>query len=161
MQGFGTAPRVRVGYDVALEALGLPPSLSVDDELMVDESPASLDAMAARLETAIRQNRLDGLLIHHDLVALPLVSRLRQAGIRIPEDLVVVTHDDVVAALSDPPLSAVAPPRREVGAEAVRTLMDRFDDPDRPIRSILLRPWLRVRASSDPSAVADQGELLR
>ena len=147
-----TAPRVRVGYDVALEALGLPTLFGVDDELVVDESPASLDAMAARLVTAIRQEGLDGLLIHHDLIALPLVSRLRQAGIRIPEDLVVVTHDDVVAALSDPPLSAVAPPRREVGAEAVDTLIDRLADPDRPIRRVLLRPWLRIRASSEPSA---------
>jgi DNA-binding LacI/PurR family transcriptional regulator len=142
-----TAPRLRTGYDAAMAALDLPqPPPEVPRELL-DESPAELEQKAAAIITAVRTGALDALIVHHDVAALPLVSRLRQAGIGVPEDLAVVAYDDELAALSDPPLTAVAPPRTAVGAGAVRLLVERLEEPDRPLHQVLLRPELRIRGS--------------
>ncbi|WP_328331630.1 substrate-binding domain-containing protein [Kribbella sp. NBC_00382] len=142
-----TAPRLRTGYDAALAALGLPaPSSEVPRDLR-DESPQELEEKAAAIISAVRAGLLDALIVHHDVAALPLVSRLRQAGIDVPGELAVVAYDDELAALSDPPLTAVAPPRSAVGATAVKLLMERLAEPARPLHQVLLRPELRVRGS--------------
>ncbi|MFE7330370.1 substrate-binding domain-containing protein [Streptomyces sp. NPDC057565] len=57
---------------------------------------------------AVKSGHVDGLLIHNDSIALPLVSRLQASGIQIPGDLAVVTYDDELAALAEPPLTGVA-----------------------------------------------------
>ncbi|AKU17108.1 substrate-binding domain-containing protein [Luteipulveratus mongoliensis] len=142
-----TAPRLRTGYEAALEALSLsvpPPEVPQD---LLTESPQELEAKADAIAEAVRQGSLDALIVHHDVAALPLVSRLRQAGISVPGDLAVMAYDDELAALSDPPLTAVAPPREAVGATAVTLLTQRLNDPTRPLHHLLLRPELRVRAS--------------
>ncbi|MFF0558545.1 substrate-binding domain-containing protein [Streptomyces sp. NPDC004266] len=58
----------------------------------------------------------------------------------------MVTYDDEPATLADPPLTAVAPPRRAVGAEAVELLVRRLEDPGRPTHDLMLNPVLNVRS---------------
>ncbi|GAB2574530.1 LacI family DNA-binding transcriptional regulator [Kribbella endophytica] len=139
-----TAPRLVTGYDAALAALELPPENARE---LRDESPVELERTAESIRRDVRAGKLDALIVHHDVAALPLVSRLRQLGVDIPGDLAIVAYDDELAALSDPPLTAVAPPRTEVGATAVNLLVQRLDDPARPLHHLLLRPELRIRAS--------------
>ncbi|GAB3835896.1 LacI family DNA-binding transcriptional regulator [Kribbella italica] len=139
-----TAPRLVTGYDAALAALEFAPQ--VPRELR-DESPLELEKTAESIQHEVRAGTLDALIVHHDVAALPLVSRLRQLGVDIPGDLAIVAYDDELAALSDPPLTAVAPPRTEVGATAVNLLVQRLTDPSRPPHHLLLRPHLRIRNS--------------
>lgn len=146
-----TAPRLRTGYEAALGALDLKqPSAAIPTELR-DDSHQEIEAVADVIAEAVRSGELDALIVHHDVAALPLVSRLRQSGIRVPEDLAVMAYDDELAALCDPPLTAVAPPRAEVGTTAVALLVERLKDPDRPLHQLLLRPRLRVRGSAGES----------
>lgn len=143
-----TAPRLRTGYEAALSALGLSqPPEGIPTELR-DDSHQEIERVADVVTEAVRSGDLDALIVHHDVAALPLVSRLRQNGIRVPEDLAVMAYDDELAALCDPPLTAVAPPRAEVGTNAVILLVERLKDPDRPVHQVLLRPRLRVRGSA-------------
>jgi DNA-binding LacI/PurR family transcriptional regulator len=72
---------------------------------------------------------------------------LQASGIQIPGDLAVGTYDDELAALADPPLTGVAPPRRAVGAEAVELLVRRLQEPGRPGHHLRLHPVLNVRSS--------------
>jgi DNA-binding LacI/PurR family transcriptional regulator len=68
--------------------------------------------------------------------------------VRVPDDLALVTYDDEVAALAETPLTAVAPPKREVGRGAAELLVERLGMAgDEPRRHVELLPRLRVRAS--------------
>jgi DNA-binding LacI/PurR family transcriptional regulator len=122
-----------------------------------------LDACAAAEATA--------LLVHSDREAISLVEQAQERGMRVPADLAVIAYDDEVAALADPPLTAVRPPRAAIGASAVELLTRRLgitradgdstrdgvgagSDPatgaDRPVHRVELSPHLIVRASTAP-----------
>jgi LacI family transcriptional regulator len=47
-----------------------------------------------------------------------------------------------------PPLTTVAVPHHQIGAEAARMLLEAIEEPDRQVRSILLPLTLSVRAST-------------
>ncbi|GAA5059202.1 DNA-binding LacI/PurR family transcriptional regulator [Thermocatellispora tengchongensis] len=79
--------------------------------------PASvLDELSAAGVTA--------LLCHGDEDALVLLQHARGHGLSIPEDLSLVAYDDELAGLADPPLTAVAPHKEQVGMVAARLLLD-------------------------------------
>lgn len=92
---------------------------------------------------------LDGVVCLGDREATALLPRLRDAGLTTPDDVAVVAYDDEEAADAALPLTAVSPPKREVGRLATATVlrqMSRHDD-RAPVR-MLLQPVVRVRAST-------------
>ncbi|HOQ99280.1 MAG TPA: LacI family DNA-binding transcriptional regulator [Anaerolineae bacterium] len=81
----------------------------------------------------------------HALKALPI---LRQAGLRVRDDISVVGFDDSDEAAScDPPLTSVAVPRVQVGYWTARAVLECVRNRDIAAMHIVLRPRLRVRAS--------------
>lgn len=92
--------------------------------------------------------------LHGDVDALMLVQQLEQAGIEVPHGCSVVAYDDVVAALGSTPLTAVAPPKEEIGRAAAELLLRRLERPRqaRPeaVRRLELLPELKVRGSTAP-----------
>jgi LacI family transcriptional regulator len=61
----------------------------------------------------------------NDLMALGVLSAARAEGLRVPGDLSIVGLDDIwLAAQFDPPLTTVALPRYQIGALAMRMLLD-------------------------------------
>lgn len=155
-----TAPRLKQGYDAALDAFGLRAASPDMGEVLKDGDSAAFDAACERLIAAVRAGEVDAVIIHNDSLAIPMVSRLRTEGIDVPGDLAIMAYDDELASLADPPLSAIAPPRRAVGAEAVTMLMQRLADPSRPLHHLMLRGELRVRLScgGDAETLARTGE---
>ena len=120
------------------------PDAGADPEAVPDE-PVVLAAL-------MRERGATGAVLHGDVDALMLVQQLADAGIRVPEDCSVVAYDDVVAALGSTPLTAVAPPKAEVGRVAAELLLARFARPDgagawRP-RRVAVLPELKVRGST-------------
>ncbi|MFJ2742893.1 substrate-binding domain-containing protein [Streptomyces sp. NPDC087440] len=142
-------PLIREGYTEACRDLGLAagPEFRIDT---TDESAACDEEFAAFL-ALVGAGEVRAALVHNDLDAVALVGLARARGLRVPEDLAVVSYDDEVAELSDVPLTAVAPPKRAVGGWAVDLLMRRLADPTPPLAEVLLRPELRVRASTRPA----------
>ncbi len=62
----------------------------------------------------------------NDLMAMGAIAALREAGLRVPEDVSVVGVDDIpLAAYTDPPLTTVAIPKAEAGRQAVDLLIER------------------------------------
>ncbi|MGW8361630.1 LacI family DNA-binding transcriptional regulator [Streptomyces wedmorensis] len=138
-------PLIRDGYAAACQALGLP----IGPEYGID--PADGAAPAEWFEefaAAVEAGEVRAALVHNDLDAVALIGLLQARDLRVPEDLAIVTYDDEVAELSDVPLTAVAPPKRAVGAWAVDLMRRRIADPAAPLAELLLRPELRVRDSS-------------
>ncbi|MFJ9851329.1 LacI family DNA-binding transcriptional regulator [Streptomyces sp. NPDC101150] len=146
-----TALAVRAGYDGALRALGLERPHPVIDA-PAHRDPEGFERGVQELWTAVTSGRASAALVHNDVDAIRLVQRLAELGIRVPGELALIAYDDEVAALADTPLTAVAPPKREVGRLAAELLLERLGrgpagTVDAPRRHVTLLPRLHVRAS--------------
>ena len=98
------------GYAFALQGVGI----DVDDAFSF---PAPFDIAGARAATAPVTKfypRFDAIFAASDMIALAAIAGLREAGIRVPEDVAVIGFDDIPAgAHVNPALTSV---RQDVAA---------------------------------------------
>lgn len=88
------------------------------------------------------------LLVGGDFMASGAVSALQKAGLRVPQDMSVMSIDGFnLAEIHDVPLTSVHVPRDELGEEAVQLLQQRLMRPDAPVVNILLAGSLKARES--------------
>ncbi|WP_406453802.1 substrate-binding domain-containing protein [Streptomyces sp. NBC_00876] len=143
-----TALAVRSGYAEALTLLGLPTPQDVIESVPADQAPEVFERAVRALREAVLSGVATAALIHNDVDAIQVVQRLAELGVRVPQDLALIAYDDEVAALADTPLTAVAPPKREVGRHATELLVERLGEASgAPRRHLTLLPQLRVRDS--------------
>jgi DNA-binding LacI/PurR family transcriptional regulator len=87
----------------------------------------------------------------NDLSAFGAIGALRDAGLRVPDDVSVVGFDDILGASShNPPLTTVRQPLRQMGEIAAETIVRRIAA-GRSVRSpriVHVEPELVVRAST-------------
>ncbi|MGW2793188.1 substrate-binding domain-containing protein [Streptomyces sp. NPDC001251] len=151
-----TAIAVRAGYRHALDALGLKSPVAPIGSVSAETDPDGFEHAVRALRTAVASGRATAALVHNDVDAIRIVQRLAELGVRVPDDLALVAYDDEVAALADIPLTAVAPPKHEVGRYAAELLIERLrgtagrrpaEGEEPPRRHVDLLPRLRVRSS--------------
>ncbi|MFE6699118.1 substrate-binding domain-containing protein [Streptomyces sp. NPDC057718] len=131
VQDSPTAPRLRVGYRAAVEALGLSPvSASPLDEAPSRSEADRFERTLEYLCQGVASGNVTAAIVHSDADAIVLIPRLQARGVRVPEDLAVIAYDDEVASLADLPLTAVAPDKHAVGAAAARLLLSRLGVPE-------------------------------
>jgi LacI family transcriptional regulator len=91
----------------------------------------------------------DALVCANDLNAVGAIQALREHGIDVPGDVAVTGFDDTVLAIaSQPQLTTVRQPLKDLGREAVTALRATITDPVLPPHSAVLRAELVVRESS-------------
>ncbi|MDG9715202.1 LacI family DNA-binding transcriptional regulator [Streptomyces sp. DH24] len=133
--GLSTTRERIAGYRQGLAAAGLP----YDERLLVhgdSESDGAERATAALLSLGARPT---GLVTANNAMTLGALRALRDAGLSVPGDIALCCFDDFAwADLFRPRLTAIAQPSREIGARAVRVLLDRLAEPDRPAQSVRL-----------------------
>lgn len=111
------------GYRQALADAGLP-----GDDALVFISPFSIED-GQRAAQALLQivPRPTAMFAASDILALGAYQAIREAGLRIPEDVAVVGFDDIVMArLVTPPLTTVRLPQRDMGQRAAEMLFARL-----------------------------------
>lgn len=82
-------------------------------------------------------------LVGGDFMAAGTVSALQKRGLRVPQDVSVMSIDGFnLAAIQEVPLTAVHVPRDELGSEAVHLLQQRLLRPEAPHGSLLLHGTL-------------------
>ena len=89
-----------------------------------------------------------------DVVAISLVSRLLERGVRVPADIAVAGFDDIPQARWAPvPLTTIRQPIQAYAAEAARLLFDQLDPrgDGQVAAPVRLACDLVVRASTDPT----------
>lgn len=70
------------------------------------------------------------LVCYNDMIAIGLMKSLQQAGVRIPEDVSITGFDNIIfSAYTNPPLTTLDQPKRFIGAEAARLLLELLDTP--------------------------------
>jgi LacI family transcriptional regulator len=91
----------------------------------------------------------DAIFAASDTMALGALRALRQAGLRVPQDVALAGFDDMpFAAHTQPPLTTVRQPILRTGAVAAETLIDMIENPSQPPRRILLPTELVLRESA-------------
>ncbi len=131
-------------------------------EVPISPAGASPEEARGRLHAVIDgASRLgaQAVMVLPDEAAISLVELASDLGLDVPGDLSVMAYDDEVAALAATPLTAVCPPKRAVGATAVRTCLDLIRTGRHQttlVRSALL-PTLHVRASTAAPAPPTAG----
>ncbi|MET9618705.1 LacI family DNA-binding transcriptional regulator [Kitasatospora indigofera] len=138
-----TAHQVRAGFAEGARLLGLDPRPVVD----IHRSGLDSEVVAAQIAQAVTEG-VRAVLIHNDREAMQLAPLLHTRGLRTPHDLALISYDDVFAALAAPPLTAVAPPKRAVGAAAVEVILRRIaGGSELPVHHVRLLPELKIRTS--------------
>jgi len=126
--------------------------LGLDDDpsLVVTTSQWSENAGATGLRGLLDEGvELTAVVAGNDLIALGCYDVFLERGIRCPDDVSVVGFNDMpFLDKLRPPLTTVAIPHQQIGAEAARLLLDSIADPTRPARSVLLPVSLVVRGST-------------
>jgi len=115
----------------------------VDGEFTIDGGRSAIAGLlAARVE-------FDAVFAHNDLSAVGALRALRAAGLRVPSEVAVVGFDDVpLAAVTEPALTSVHQPLREMGMAAGQMLLSHVQGvPTAPAR-LVIPTTLTVRESS-------------
>jgi LacI family transcriptional regulator len=111
---------------------------------------AALTAEAAR-ELLTGPDRPTAVFAANDMSALGVMKVAGELGLRVPEDLSVIGFDDIPEAVrSLPPLTTVAQPLHDLGAQALRMLIELLDGHEVP-GHVQLPAELVVRASTGPA----------
>lgn len=104
--------------------------------------------VAEWLDSPAHKNPPTAFLVGGDFMAEGTVRALQQRGLRVPQDVSVMSIDAFnLAAIQDVPLTAVHVPRDELGTEAVHMLQQRLIRPQAAIGSLLINGMLVVRES--------------
>lgn len=135
-----------LGYRNALREHGLPfaPELVLDSEFT---EKAGHNATHDLLALATRPTAI---FATNDLLALGVLTALRERGLRVPDDVAVVGFDDIpFARLVDPPLTTIAQYPERLGARCAELLLDRLNGNGPPEgRQVTLPFDLVVRRSA-------------
>ena len=137
------------GYEASLRAAGIEPNGDLVAE--ADWTPAGA-AGATRL-LLNRVPETSALFVHNDAMAIGVLSAVAQSGRRVPDDVAVVSCDDMpFAEYLAPPLSTVRIPFAETGTRAVELLLERIGGAPPPTEPVLLPVELVTRKSCGTAA---------
>ena len=123
------------GFKLGLGEKGYEP-----EKLFIAEGDYSQASGYEAARIILEKERIDAVFAANDHMALGVICYCRERGIRVPEDLAVTGFDDAFfAEYLQPSLSTVQQPLYDIGAVAVRNVIQILEGGGRP------------RASSHPS----------
>lgn len=144
LQGLNTTTERISGYRHALEQADIP----VDDALVAYGASQHEPARAATHRLFDLGNPPTALVAGNNAMAIGVLHALRDRRLDIPNDIALVAFDDFEwSDLFHPRLTVIAQPTAEIGAEAVRLLLARLREPERPVEQIRLQPTFVNRES--------------
>jgi LacI family transcriptional regulator len=135
-------------FRAAVRDLGLDDDPSLITTADAWSEDAGADALRRMLDAG---TDFTAIFAGNDLIALGCYDVFRERGIDCPADMSVVGFNDMpFLDKLRPPLTTIAIPHQQTGAEAARPLLESIADPARPARSVLLPLSLVVRGSTAP-----------
>ncbi|HUQ43890.1 MAG TPA: LacI family DNA-binding transcriptional regulator [Candidatus Limnocylindria bacterium] len=148
---YAAARERRDGYRRAIEGAGL----TYDDNLVLE---AKFDAASGRraMGRLLQRTDLTAVFVASDVVAFGAMAAIREAGLRVPDDIAVVGFDDIpLAAYFDPPLTTVHLPAHDLGRAAGMALLDRINGRAVAARTVLPTALI-IRSSTAPPPTAER-----
>lgn len=137
------------GYLEAIRASGLVP-FTVEGAFRADRAESAVDELLERGVTP------SGLVVANNVMAIGALRALRDAGLRVPEDVALGSVDDPIwAEFIQPPLTTLAQPVRAMAETAMRLLIERIEDRRTEPARVVFPMELRVRRSSGGAVGAE------
>lgn len=137
-----TAVERREGYLAAIAAHGL----TAEAHVIPPTAEAAATALAARLR---EDSPPDAWIASNSLILLGLLTALRDAGLRVPEDVAVAGFDNEAwTGLVGPGLTVIEQPVAEIGRTAMDLLFERLKRPEMPPRRVVLSGRMVMRGST-------------
>ena len=111
------------GWRAAMQAAGLDAGAR-----WAEAADFTAESGAEAMRRVLERARPDAVFAGNDTVAFGAMAALRDAGLRIPEDVAVVGFDDIpLAAYASPPLTTVRLPAVELVRAAAEHLIERIE----------------------------------
>ena len=143
----GCAQERRVGYQEALLAAGL----RYDAALVQEGNFRQPLAYECTRRLLALPEPPTAIFAANDISAYGVMDAVRDAGLRIPDHVSVVGFDDIPSSLhSNPPLTTIRQPMREMGRLATRMLFELIENPKRGVERIDLPTELVIRSTCRP-----------
>jgi LacI family transcriptional regulator len=142
---FGCTRQRVAGFARAYDEAGFP--LTADRVVVGDFTfGRGRDAVREALDAGLA---FDAVFAHNDLSAAGALQAVRDTHCRIPADVAVVGFDDIpLAAHTQPPLTTVHQPLREMGETAARLLLAHFEGTRLPDAPTVIPSTLTIRGST-------------
>lgn len=142
---YSSNQRRRDGFYRAIRENGL----DIDDQRVIDTEwntgKGGYEAIKAVLDSGYMP---DGIVTAHDGIALGIIRYLHELGIRIPQDISIISiENSVLAGYATPALSSVDVNKRELGKRAGEVLIQRIEQPTMPKVTWLSTPTVINRDS--------------
>jgi LacI family transcriptional regulator len=102
------------------------------------------------MKTIIEQggkNRPSGCYITSDNLLCGALQYLYEAGMRVPDDMSIISHDNTFSAMCSPPITTVAIPFEEIGRAAISMFWERREQNRRYDKFATVSPFLVDRNS--------------
>jgi len=135
------------GYILALTEAGIP-----YDPAMCIELPSIPKEGADELtEFLSSENRPTALVVSDDIIAMVIEKTAYELGLRIPEDLSIVSfNNSLLAKLSTPQLTSIDVNNRQLGIEAASQMINHIENPALLATKIIVPYYLVERQSCCP-----------
>lgn len=147
-----TSSPVSEGYRKAMQAAGLPHDPAMTRVITLSATdPETLRQELDSIVSSFVDAGATAAIVHNDEDALMFADLCEARGLHVPGDLALVAYDDEIASFGTVPMSAVAPPKFDVGYHAVQMCLNRLG-PRRvsslALQRVILSPTLVVREST-------------
>jgi LacI family transcriptional regulator len=135
-------------YQRSLEEAGI----AYDKTLVQHCGELMEDGYQAACHLLSQPNRPTALLAINDLLGIATIRAAADLGLSVPGDVSVASFDDIpFATFTVPRLTSVSGMPEQNGRDAVRLLLQRLNDPQRP-QQVITREWrLQIRESTGPA----------
>jgi len=115
-----------------------------------DFSPQSGYSVVKKLLMNSLELPFDAIFASNDQMAVGAIKALHELGISVPGEIKVVGFDDsFVASLVNPSITSVHISRSQIGMHAMRMILDRIINPDKPVCNHTIDTQLVVRESTE------------
>jgi LacI family transcriptional regulator len=141
-----------IGYKQALEKAAIP----IDDNLIITDTvyPDRQNGYKSAQKLFEKNRDVTAIFSCNDAMALGVMHYLKDNGYKIPEEVSLIGFDDVEAdLLLEPSLTTVRVPKIELGAEALRLMVDLLKNKESINKKIVVQVELIVRESTSKISI--------
>ena len=125
-------------------------NLNIDKNLIFEESCTIFNGEKIIRENRDKLNKIDGIFVHADIMALGVIKELEKIGYRVPEDIRVIGYDDIeLGTYFTPRLTTIHQPKEvlaEKACDKLKEIMGRNSGSGQILQEIV-SPYLIERES--------------
>ena len=132
----------RNGYRKGLESMGV----ELSSRRIIENGISLTAAYRQTRELFDRDRKIDSIFVYNDNIAFAVIRALHDMGIRIPDDVSIIGHDDIKEAMFyNPSLSSVKVPRYKLGFESASGLLKLIEGNSIALANQVYEPELIIR----------------